>query len=145
ITLLSQSFDAFIFLVASIIILLGETLSNTNSNLAINTNTNTNSSFFTNSNDLINTVDNAGNSRSIKLDSNTKLASLTNYPFVILFTTLGMSTLISSNDLVTMFLGIELQSLALYILATMYRDSESATSAGLKYFLLGALSSAIIL
>jgi len=145
ITLLSQSFDAFIFLVASIIILLGETLSNNNSNLAINTNTNTNSSFFTNSNGLINTVDTAGNSRSIKLDSNTKLASLTNYPFVILFTTLGMSTLISSNDLVTMFLGIELQSLALYILATMYRDSESATSAGLKYFLLGALSSAIIL
>src|ERR1700722_1190407 len=67
------------------------------------------------------------------------------YPLIILFTTLGMTSLVSSSDLVTLFLSIELQSLALYILATIYRDSEAATSAGLKYFLVGALSSSLIL
>jgi NADH-ubiquinone oxidoreductase chain 2 len=56
-----------------------------------------------------------------------------------------MSSLVSSSDLVTLFLSIELQSLALYILATIYRDSEAATSAGLKYFIVGALSSSLIL
>lgn len=53
--------------------------------------------------------------------------------------------LISSADLVSMYLSIELQSFAVYILATLYRDSEAATSAGLKYFLLGGLSSCFIL
>jgi len=67
------------------------------------------------------------------------------YPLIILFTTLGMSSLVSCSDLVTLFLSIELQSLALYILATIYRNSEAATSAGLKYFLVGALSSSLIL
>lgn len=67
------------------------------------------------------------------------------YPLIILFTTIGASFLISSSDLVSMYLSIELQSFAVYILAAIYRNSESATSAGLKYFLLGALSSALIL
>ncbi|RYE19616.1 MAG: NADH-quinone oxidoreductase subunit N, partial [Sphingobacteriaceae bacterium] len=64
---------------------------------------------------------------------------------IVLFTTIGASFLISSADLVSMYLSIELQSFAVYILAAIYRNSESATSAGLKYFLLGALSSALIL
>lgn len=64
---------------------------------------------------------------------------------MIVFTTIGASFLISSSDLVSMYLSIELQSFAVYILAAIYRNSESATSAGLKYFLLGALSSALIL
>lgn len=64
---------------------------------------------------------------------------------MILFTTIGQSLLFSSSDLVSMYLSIELQSFAVYVLATLYRDSESATSAGLKYFLLGGLSSALIL
>ena len=67
------------------------------------------------------------------------------YSMIILFTTIGGSFLIASSDLVSMYLSIELQSFAVYILAALYRDSESATSAGLKYFLLGALSSALIL
>ena len=67
------------------------------------------------------------------------------YPLMVLFTTCGASFLISSADLVSVYLSIELQSFAVYILATLYRDSESATSAGLKYFLLGGLSSALIL
>lgn len=67
------------------------------------------------------------------------------YPMVLVFTTIGASFLVSSSDLVSLYLRIELQSFAVYILATLYRNSESATSAGLKYFLLGALSSAFIL
>lgn len=67
------------------------------------------------------------------------------YGILVLFACLGQSFLISSSDLVSMYLSIELQSFAVYILATLYRDSESATSAGLKYFLLGGLSSALIL
>ena len=53
--------------------------------------------------------------------------------------------LVSSADLISMYLSIELQSFGVYILTTLYRDSESATSAGLKYFLLGGLSSCLIL
>jgi|SRR5688572_30053769 len=69
----------------------------------------------------------------------------TNYSIVILFSILGSSLLISSFDLISIYLSIELQSFGLYVLATLYRNSESSTSAGLKYFLLGALSSCIIL
>jgi len=67
------------------------------------------------------------------------------YPMVLLFTTIGALFLVSRSDLVSIYLRIELQSFAVYILAALYRNSESATSAGLKYFLLGALSSAFIL
>jgi NADH-ubiquinone oxidoreductase chain 2 len=63
----------------------------------------------------------------------------------VLFSALGSSFLISSNDLISMYLSIELQSFALYVLATLYKNSESSTAAGLKYFLLGGLSSSIIL
>jgi len=67
------------------------------------------------------------------------------YSLLILFTTMGASFLLSSSDLISMYLSIELQSFAVYVLATLYRTSESATSAGLKYFLLGGLSSCLIL
>ena len=73
------------------------------------------------------------------------LKALEEYPLILLFSILGITFLISSYDLFTIFLSIELQSFALYILATIFRDSESAVSAGLKYFLLGNLASAIIL
>lgn len=75
----------------------------------------------------------------------TALPTIPEYSLIILFTTCGASFLISSADLVSMYLSIELQSFAVYILAALYRDSESATSAGLKYFLLGGLSSGLIL
>ena len=68
-----------------------------------------------------------------------------NYSIIILFNSLGASLLISSYDLISMYLSIELQSFALYILSTLSRESESSTSAGLKYFLLGGLSSCFIL
>jgi len=70
---------------------------------------------------------------------------LSEFSLIILFTTLGGVLLISSYDLVSMYLSIELQSFALYLLASLYRESESVTSAGLKYFLLGGLSSCFIL
>jgi NADH-ubiquinone oxidoreductase chain 2 len=69
----------------------------------------------------------------------------TDYSIVVLFSSLGSSLLISSYDLISVYLSIELQSFGLYVLSTLYRDSESSTSAGLKYFLLGGLSSCIIL
>jgi NADH-ubiquinone oxidoreductase chain 2 len=70
---------------------------------------------------------------------------LSEYPLIILFSVLGASLLISTADLISMYLSIELQSFAVYILATLHRDSEGSTSAGLKYFLLGGLSSCFIL
>jgi NADH-ubiquinone oxidoreductase chain 2 len=71
--------------------------------------------------------------------------SIIEYPLITLFILTGGITLLSSNDLVTMFLSIELQSYGLYILSTIYRNSESSTNAGLTYFLLGGLASCIIL
>jgi NADH-ubiquinone oxidoreductase chain 2 len=75
----------------------------------------------------------------------TALPIIPEYSLLILFTVCGASFLISRRDLVSMYLSIELQSFAVYILASLYRESESATSAGLKYFLLGGLSSGLIL
>jgi NADH-ubiquinone oxidoreductase chain 2 len=71
--------------------------------------------------------------------------NLKEYALIILFSACGASFLISSADLISMYLSIELQSFSLYILASLSRNSISSTSAGLKYFLLGGLSSAIIL
>lgn len=67
------------------------------------------------------------------------------YALIIQFIITGNILLISSSDLVSLFLSIELQSYGLYILCTIYRNSESATSSGLTYFLLGGLSSCFIL
>lgn len=67
------------------------------------------------------------------------------YALIIVFILCGGIFLISAADLVSVFLSIELQSYGLYILSTLYRDSESATASGLTYFLLGGLSSCFIL
>ncbi|GHA10580.1 NADH-quinone oxidoreductase subunit N [Devosia pacifica] len=67
------------------------------------------------------------------------------YAVLALLSTLGMCTMVSANDLMTLYLGIELQSLAVYVLAAIKRDSGRATEAGLKYFVLGALSSGMLL
>lgn len=67
------------------------------------------------------------------------------YALIIVFILCGAVFLISTGDLISMFLSIELQSYGLYILSTLYRDSESATAGGLTYFLLGGLSSCFIL
>jgi len=67
------------------------------------------------------------------------------FPILIVLATLGMMLMISANDLMSLYLGIELQSLALYVVAAFKRDSQRATEAGLKYFVLGALSSGMLL
>jgi len=67
------------------------------------------------------------------------------YPLILLFIITGAVFLISTSDLVSIFLSIELQSYGLYLLSTLYRNSELATSGGLTYFLLGGLSSGFIL
>ncbi len=67
------------------------------------------------------------------------------YPLILLFINLGAVFLISTNDLISIFLSIELQSYGLYILSTIYRNSEFSTTGGLIYFLLGGLSSCFIL
>jgi len=67
------------------------------------------------------------------------------FPIIILFIIIGAVLLISSSDLVSIFISIELQSYGLYLLSTLYRNSELATTSGLTYFLLGGLSSCFIL
>ena len=66
-------------------------------------------------------------------------------PVLIVLASVGMMMMISATDLITVYLGIELQSLALYVLAAMRRDNARSTEAGLKYFVLGALSSGMLL
>jgi NADH-quinone oxidoreductase subunit N len=67
------------------------------------------------------------------------------YPVIIVLASLGMMLMVSANDLITLYIGLELQSLALYILAAFNRDDKRSTEAGLKYFVLGALSSGLLL
>jgi len=67
------------------------------------------------------------------------------YPIIILASTLGMILMISSYDLIIFYLGLELQSLCLYILASFKRDDERSTEAGLKYFVLSALATGLLL
>jgi NADH-quinone oxidoreductase subunit N len=67
------------------------------------------------------------------------------YPILILLSTVGMMLLTSALDLIALYLGLELMSLCLYVLAAIHRDSLRSTEAGLKYFVLGALSSGMLL
>src|SRR6478609_10343666 len=67
------------------------------------------------------------------------------YAILVLLSTLGMMVLISAGDLISLYLGLELMSLALYVVAASNRDNAKSTEAGLKYFVLGALSSGMLL
>jgi NADH-quinone oxidoreductase subunit N len=67
------------------------------------------------------------------------------FPVLVLLATTGMMMMISANDLISLYVGLELQSLALYVLAAFDRDSARSSEAGLKYFVLGALSSGMLL
>ena len=117
VTTISQLLDVFILVIGSLILI----------------------SWPSNSKSIINNED-----KNISLFSRLTNRSV-EYSLIVLFSTFGASLLVSSADLISMYLSIELQSFGVYILTTLYRDSESATSAGLKYFLLGSLSSCIIL
>ena len=67
------------------------------------------------------------------------------YPVLLIFATLGMLMMVSANDLMSLYVGIELHSLPLYVIAAFRRDNHRSTEAGLKYFILGALSSGMLL
>ena len=67
------------------------------------------------------------------------------YPIIILFSILGMFFMVSSNDIIVFYLGLELQSLSLYILASIDRDNLKSSESGIKYFILSALSSGLLL
>ncbi|MGB3688262.1 MAG: NADH-quinone oxidoreductase subunit NuoN [Jannaschia helgolandensis] len=67
------------------------------------------------------------------------------YPLLIVLAVIGMMVMVSSGNLLTIYMGLELQSLALYVVASMRRDNLKSTEAGLKYFVLGALSSGLLL
>ena len=67
------------------------------------------------------------------------------FPVLLLFSTVGMLVMISANDLIALYLGLELLSLSLYVIAAFNRDSERSAEAGLKYFVLGALASGLLL
>jgi NADH-quinone oxidoreductase subunit N len=67
------------------------------------------------------------------------------YPLLIALATVGMMMMVSAGDLMALYMGLELQSLALYVVAAMNRDSVKSTEAGMKYFVLGALSSGLLL
>ena len=67
------------------------------------------------------------------------------FPILIVLATLGMLMMVSASDLISLYVGLELQSLSLYIVAAFKRDSQRSSEAGLKYFVLGALSSGILL
>lgn len=67
------------------------------------------------------------------------------YPVLIVLSTLGMLLMVSANDMLSLYMGLELSSLALYVIAAIDRDRARSTEAGLKYFVLGALSSGMLL
>jgi NADH-ubiquinone oxidoreductase chain 2 len=125
VTVTSQIMDTFLFIMASLILIAWPIINN---------------SVLTVKKDTVNKTNNLPQHKVGKA-----LNPSTEYSLIVMFSTLGASLLMSCADLVSMYLSIELQSFGVYILSTLYRDSESATSAGLKYFLLGGLSSCIIL
>ena len=71
--------------------------------------------------------------------------NLFEYPILILLATIGMMIMVSANDLIAIFIGLELQSLTLYVLAALNRNHLASSEAGLKYFVLSALSSGLLL
>ena len=76
---------------------------------------------------------------------NRQKANAFEFPVLVLLSTLGMMVMISAHDLIALYLGLELSSLALYVIAAFRRDDLKSTEAGLKYFVLGALSSGMLL
>ena len=132
ITNISQIFEIILFITGSIILTTWPIIPKKN-NEVMNSSTNleTNNKYLQISN--------------IFVDISKFNSYSTNFSLIILFNLLGASLLISSFDFISLYLTIELQSFSLYVLASLYRNSELATSAGLKYFLIGALASCFIL
>jgi NADH-ubiquinone oxidoreductase chain 2 len=130
---LTQTFNIFVFLISAVILIL--------------------TGFYPRKVYIKNFYSSLSTLLSSKLSYNKDLISnksgeqfrIIEYALIIVFIICGAVFLISTGDLISIFLSIELQSYGLYILSTLYRDSESATASGLTYFLLGGLSSCFIL
>lgn len=127
VTVISQLLDTFIFIVGSFILISWPSITYSNNSNILQP--------LTMQKELTSTSVYAGYAPELNINS---IYYAIQYSLIVLFSTLGASLLVSSADLISMYLTIELQSFGVYILSTIYRDSESATSAGLKYFLLGA-------
>src|SRR4051812_42496347 len=140
VTAVTQGIDLFIYIVSALVLLISETQVQ-----KYRLNNEEPASTPGSSNVEVQSIGFPGVLRSEGLPPRTfKILAVPEHPLIILFSVLGMSSsFISSSDFITIFLSIELQSFTVYILATLYRDSQSATFSGLKYFLLGSLSSAI--
>jgi NADH-ubiquinone oxidoreductase chain 2 len=136
ITPLTQSFDNFLLIIAGLLVIISSVnlLVEEKKDLSSNENI---------ENQKLNNHPNIFNKRITFLnkENNVKLE----YSLILIFSIIGGSLLMSSIDIISIYLGIELQSFALYILATIERNSESSSQGGLKYFLLGGLSSCFIL
>jgi NADH-ubiquinone oxidoreductase chain 2 len=136
-TNITQIFSIFIFIMSILIL----QLTSFYPNKLIITNSKKNINLYKNYllyfNTVINKIFN-----NIKLNEHLKIIE---YPLILLFIIMGAIFLISANDLISIFLAIELQSYGLYLLSAINKDSELSTAGGLIYFLLGGLSSCFIL
>ena len=131
VTALSQSFQIFIFLISMIILSI--------------------TSFYSrkkpvgNFYSFMDTISKKVNQYTSIINKTSEQFTIIEYALIVLFTVSGATLLISSGDLGSLYLCIELQSFSLYIISSLHRNSESATGSALTYFLLGGLSSCFIL
>lgn len=133
-TAISHAFHIFVFLVTLLILQLNGFYPRKISTEKLNSYFNAKALFF-----KLNSLNN------FILNKMSEQYRIIEYSLIILFVLIGGVFLMSSSDLISIFISLELQSYALYILCVIYRDSERATSGGLTYFLLGGLSSCFIL
>jgi NADH-ubiquinone oxidoreductase chain 2 len=135
INIINQTMEIFIYFIGSLILIAWPLILNNNTNIVpsfspVNNNTIINTNIVPTQTQVSAKPQNNYISVNISNKENTQYS--TDYSLIVLFSTLGSSLLISSYDLISMYLSIELQSFGLYVLSTLYRDSESSTSAGLK-------------
>jgi len=128
---LSQSIQSFIFIVSSIILFLTSFFPRKIIQIKSSLNTTVGNKFKLKEENILN--------------RKSEHLKIIEYPLILIFIITGAVFLINSNDMISIFISIELQSYGLYLLATLYRNSETSTSAGLTYFLLGGMSSCFIL
>jgi len=150
VTSLTQSFNLFLFLISATILTLTSFYPRKpdfaqDSDIGLESSLDTSNA----SRDLLTTQEQSKPELSLDnpeiRNANSEQFTIPEYSLIIVFVLNGAVFLMSASDLVSIFLAIELQSYGLYIICTLYRDSEQATSGGLTYFLLGGLSSCFIL
>jgi NADH-ubiquinone oxidoreductase chain 2 len=134
ITSVSQTFQIYILLICGLILFLTGFFPRKKDNLSIKKNLS-----------LINIFQNKFNEHSTLINKASEQFTIIEYTLLIIFGACGATLLLSSADFGSIYLCIELQSFSLYIISSIYRNSESSTGSALTYFLLGGLSSCFIL